>query len=94
MTDKEKDLKSWIIGGLAALLVPVIGNGLLLWRGQSLINRDIAQLAKDIEDVAEHDVTVTKFWRLHSWERARLNELRIIEGMPIAEWPDLTVEGH
>ena len=82
-------------------LLILILSGLITWmlvtvNGQqtkiALMQQSLASVVSDTEKDKKQDDTLTKFWRLHSWERARINELRIADGLPIAEWPDLTVE--
>lgn len=84
--------KNWLAIVAVSLMVPVIANGLAVWRTQALHGRDLQSLADKIEAATKHDATVTRFWRLHSWERTRINELRVKHRLGVAEWPDLTVE--
>lgn len=84
--------KNWLAIVAVSLMVPVIANALLVWRTQALHARDLQSLADDIEAATKHDATVTRFWRLHSWERTRINELRVKHRLGVAEWPDLTVD--
>ena len=50
------------------------------------------QLTNVLSDSAvdnTQSATLSKHWKLHSWERVRINELRVQQGLPIAAWPDL-----
>ena len=84
--------KNWLSTIVLVLMVPVVGQALAMWRAQALIHKDIEQLGKDLAEVADHDNTVAKFWRLHGWERDEINDLRYEHGLTSARWPDLTVE--
>jgi len=38
--------------------------------------------------------TLSKFWKLHSWERDQITVLRVQAGLDIEPWPDLAIEPH
>lgn len=44
---------------------------------------------KEIERIDKMQV---KFWRLHNWERAQIDELRFKAGLFPSIWPDLGVQ--
>ena len=92
--DKKFDLSTLVLAGLAAFMLPVTGNALLMWKNQALIHRELEALGEKIEAATEHDATVSKFWKLHSWSRHQIHELQVGASVPMAPWPELTVEGE
>jgi hypothetical protein len=85
----DKREKNWLAMAALALMVPVVGQALVMWRGQALIHRELQALSEDIEEVSEHDATVSKFWRLHGWERDQITLLRVAANLGVEPWPDL-----
>jgi len=45
------------------------------------------QTNRDVDNV--QDKQLVRFWKLHSWERERLQELQIKTGVTLSTWPDL-----
>lgn len=100
MSDNQRQNLMYVIQTLMGLLILIL-SGLITWmlvtvNAQqtkiALMQQSLELVVSDTEKDKKQDATLTKFWRLHSWERAKINELRVVEGMPIEEWPDLTVE--
>ena len=45
-------------------------------------------LATSAQDAAQ-DAQLGKHWKLHGWAKGRVNELRVKQGLPLADWPPL-----
>ena len=64
-----------------ALLIGLIGQGLLMWRDQHAMKKEIVALQHDNDP---------KFWKLHQWEKDEINYLRSFHELELAKWPDLS----
>ncbi len=49
----------------------------------------VQSVVTDNEADVKQDETLRKFWKLHTWEKSRVTELRHLHGLDLAEWPDL-----
>ena len=70
----------------------LLGLAAWVWNTQGAVadlNSRIDRLVSRLDKQGEVDQTLIKFWRLHSWARARINEERQARSVPVAEWPDL-----
>lgn len=75
-----------IMGVLMALALGL--GGWALSTTQSL-QIQMAVLQQQLKDNDTHDKAITKHWKLHTWAREEINDLRIADGLPQARWPDL-----
>jgi len=47
----------------------------------------LAKIEADNEADIRQDKTLNKHWKIASWTKARINELRVEHGLPLKEWP-------
>jgi hypothetical protein len=45
----------------------------------------LADTARDVRQ----DKQLGHHWKLHSWSKSRINELRVASSLPLSEWPNL-----
>ena len=50
---------------------------------------DITALNLRIETAHSNDDTISRHWKLHTWAKDKINELRVKAGETITAWPDL-----
>lgn len=56
----------------------------------SVMNEKLSSIQSDKAQDNRQDQTITKHWRLHSWARDQINELRQHNNLPLAPWPDVS----
>lgn len=54
----------------------------------SVMNEKLSSIQSDKAQDNRQDQT--KHWRLHSWARDQINELRYSNNLPLAPWPDVS----
>ncbi len=95
--------KDWAFGVLITICLAVSGHVLLKIEkiDETLGDRAtaLALLHETVEDIVENteadlrrDRTLTKHWRIHSWTKDRITELRNAHDMAVVGWPSLDVD--
>ena len=83
----------WLLGIFASAIL-ALSSFTLFWQFNA--NAQIEVLKIQLDEVkkkkdadVKQDHQIQKFWKLHSWEKTRIDELRIRQKLPLSEWPDL-----
>jgi hypothetical protein len=58
----------------------------------SVMEENVERLMADTHRDEKQDRSVRKHWKLHTWARDRITELRHVHGLPLEPWPDLDVD--
>ena len=53
-----------------------------------LLRQEVKRLADDKASEAKQDASIRKHWKLHTWVRDEIHELRQKNDMPTSKWPD------
>ena len=54
-----------------------------------LLRQEVKKIVDDKASEAKQDATLRKHWKLHTWTRDEIYELRRKNDMPVNKWPDL-----
>ncbi|MFQ5625033.1 MAG: hypothetical protein ACE5FM_00055 [Methyloligellaceae bacterium] len=55
----------------------------------ALLQQAVEVIVSDKDADKRQDDTLIKHWKIVSWSKDRINELRAAQGLPLASWPDL-----
>jgi hypothetical protein len=78
--------KDWAFG---VLIAAALGMGGFTLRFCYEMNARMAVHERDEQHDVKQDKTLSSHWRIHSWTRDRITELRTTHGLPVVGWPDL-----
>ena len=81
---------------IEVLLSVLLGGGSLITSSDKLNKADVAAaearlktIELKIEGVISDHETMSKHWKLHTWAKDEINELRLKQGLEPSRWPDL-----
>jgi len=93
MASNGKSQFGWALGVLGAIVLGLGGFVLQQAFGVharlAVMEAALEQIVSDTEADARRDETLSKHWRLHSWAKDRVTELRNMHNQPLVEWPEL-----
>lgn len=78
-----------VLGLLSVAVIALFG---WVWSAQqqlTRLNMTVEALASDNQETLRQAGQLVKHWKLHSWERDRITELRNFHDLPLSPWPDL-----
>jgi len=78
-----------LLGLISASIIALFG---WVWSAQNQLTRlnmTVEALATDNQETLRQSNQLVKHWKLHSWERDRITELRNLHDLPLSPWPDL-----
>jgi len=85
--------KDWAFGVLVSIAL-----GVSMWSLKwtftantqlALLQQSVNRIADDTETDRKQNETLTKFWKILSWDKDRITELRNTHGLALMPWPDL-----
>ena len=89
----QSGITKWLLGIITAIVLSISGFT-LVWLVEAnaelrVLKKSVIDLAADKELDKTQNETLTKHWKLHSWSRDEINDLRHKSGLDRSRWPDL-----
>ena len=57
-----------------------------------VMKTQLFRVESDTSTDSEQNRQMRIFWKLHSWERDQIQEIRVNSGMPLSSWPNFDSE--